>query len=170
MEFYKMEIVVFKNNNRALKRAINPNFGDSNPEILFQGNQEEYNAGDWDTKIQESQIEASKPIATGKDFIDFVERTIRTQSKETGLTVEQRLGLLSQAENSFKRWVINEQGQEVNMWQYLEIAEDLNRTEWNEFITLLKTSKGFNGNNQSNLADQVLALAEAWEQTVKIPD
>ena len=121
-------------------------------------------------KVDQQKLDDLKPIASGKDFIDFCRQKIQEENNNNNFTIEQSAENFKLIENSFKSWSrMQGDPNPLNLWETLEGRLKLRQSDWTEIKSLIQNSQQFNGNNAQGIADKILGLGAIWETTVKFP-
>ncbi len=133
--------------------------------------------GDYDPSVYEEvelnslpenyEIVKELPIATGKSFLEFMVKAIRTQHKLDNLNPIDRSKKITQLENIFTKWK-DEDNTICNLWRYLELEEQLTAIELQIVLDKINATKALQGNNgKLVLIENVIALIKAWKDTVR---
>jgi hypothetical protein len=108
-----------------------------------------------------------KPIAKGKDLLNYLIKVVREQSNQEGLKPSRKCIKLNRFENIFTKWkyLDTETG---NIWKYLEIEDEFTKAEFDDFVTSLIDSQALNNQNGKKIiVDSVIGLIQQWSSTVR---
>jgi hypothetical protein len=108
-----------------------------------------------------------KPIAKGKDLLNYLIKVVREQSNQEGLKPSRKCIKLNRFENIFTKWkyLDTETG---NIWKYLEIEDEFTKAEFDDFVKSLIDSQALNNQNGKKIiVDSVIGLIQQWSSTVR---
>jgi|688.fasta_scaffold410564_2 hypothetical protein len=115
---------------------------------------------DWEQAVE-------KPIAKGKDLLNYLIKVVREQSNQEGLKPSGKCIKLNRFENIFTKWkyLDTETG---NIWKYLEIEDEFTKAEFDNFVKSLIDSQALNNQNGKKIIiDSVIGLIQQWSSTVR---
>jgi hypothetical protein len=109
-----------------------------------------------------------KPIAKGKDLLNYLIKSVRAQSNQEGLKPSGKCIKLNRFENIFTKWKFSDT-LTGNIWGYLEVEEgDFTQVEFDDFVKSLIDSQALNNQNgKKNIVDAVIGLIQQWSSTVR---
>jgi hypothetical protein len=133
--------------------------------------------GDFDSSIYEEieldylpegwELAVEKPIAKGKDLLNYLIKVVKEQSNQEGLKPSKKCIKLNRFENIFTKWkyLDTETG---NIWKYLEIEDEFTKAEFDDFVKSLIDSQALNNQNGKKvIVDAVIVLIQHWSSTVR---
>lgn len=158
-----MLVIRKKDNHKQIKASgyvSTGGLGEFDPSIYEEIELDELPEG-WETAVE-------KPIAKGKDLLNYLIKAVRDQSNQEGLKPSDKSVKLTRFQNIFTKWKFAD-NQTGDLWGYLQVEEgDFTKTEFDDFVNSLIDSQALNNaNGKKQIVDAVIGLIQQWASTVR---
>lgn len=156
----------------------------SDQEIIWQGNKKDFDllgftesqlGGfvlsqgklSFDRVKKEESDYKKRPKATGSNLLNFVIDTMKNQIKEFNWTALDKSAKVDELKKIFSNWKYTN-GTTGNLWDYLQLEEEITKEGFAQLMTELNSSKAQQGNKdrQASIA-QVVDIINQWVNTVR---